>query len=49
MIDRLAELEARYEEVSRQMSTPDAASDPAALANLGRELAGLDPIVATLR
>ncbi len=49
MIDRLAELEARYEEVSRQMSTPDAASDPAALANLGRELARLDPIVATLR
>ena len=49
MIDRLAELEARYEEVSRQMSTPEAASDPAALANLGRELSRLDPIVTTLR
>ncbi|HYI67268.1 MAG TPA: peptide chain release factor 1 [Candidatus Limnocylindrales bacterium] len=49
MIDRLAELEARYEEVSRQMSTPEAASDPAALANLGRELSRLDPIVTTMR
>ncbi len=49
MIDRLAELEARYEDVSRQMSTPEAASDPGALANLGRELSRLEPIVATLR
>jgi len=49
MIDRLAELEARYEEVSRQMAAPDAASDLPALANLGRELSRLDPIVATLR
>ncbi len=49
MIDRLAELEARYEDVSRQMSTPEAASDPGALANLGRELSRLEPIVTTLR
>ena len=49
MIDRLAELEARYEDVSRQMSTPEAASDPSALANLGRELSRLEPIVTTLR
>jgi peptide chain release factor 1 len=49
MIDRLAELEARYEEVSRQMSTPDAASDLGSLANLGRELSRLEPIVNTLR
>ena len=49
MIDRLAELEARYEEVSRQMSTPETATDPSALANLGRELSRLDPIVARLR
>ena len=49
MIDRLAELEARYEEVSRQMSTPAAASDPSALANLGRELSRLEPIVTTMR
>jgi len=49
MIDRLAELEARYEEVSRQMATPDAASDLPALANLGRELSRLEPIVTVLR
>jgi peptide chain release factor 1 len=49
MIDRLAELEARYEEVSRQMSTPAAAADPGSLANLGRELSRLEPIVTALR
>jgi peptide chain release factor 1 len=49
MIDRLAELEARYEEVGRQMSTPEAATNPSGLADLGRELSRLEPIVATLR
>jgi len=49
MIDRLAELEARYEDVSRQMATPEAASNPAGLANLGRELSRLEPIVTTVR
>jgi len=49
MIDRLPALEARYEEVSRELSTPEAAEDPARLADLGRELARLDPIVSGLR
>jgi len=49
MIDRLAELEARYEEISRQLSTPEAASDRALMADLGRELSRLEPIVAALR
>jgi len=49
MIDRLAELEARYEEISRELSTPEAAEDPARLTDLGRELARLDPIVTGLR
>ena len=49
MLDRLAELEARYEEVSRQLSTPEAAADPKQLADLGRELSRLEPIVAGLR
>ena len=49
MIDRLAELEARYEEISRQLSTPEVASDPSQLADLGREMARLEPIVAGLR
>jgi peptide chain release factor 1 len=49
MIDRLAELEARHEEISRQLSTPGTASNPTLLAELGRELARLEPIVAGLR
>jgi len=49
MIDRLAELEARYEEISRELSTPEAAEDPARLADLGRELSRLHPIVSGLR
>ena len=49
MIDRLAELEARYDELSRQIATPEAAGDPASLASLGRELARLEPLIATGR
>jgi peptide chain release factor 1 len=49
MIDRLAELEARHEEIGRQLSTPEVANNPAQLADLGRELSRLDPIVAALR
>jgi len=49
MIDRLAELEARHEEIGRQLSTPEVASDPMQLASLGRELARLEPIVTGLR
>jgi peptide chain release factor 1 len=49
MIDRLGELEARHEEINRLLATPDIAGDPAQLAELGRELARLEPIVAGLR
>ena len=49
MIDRLAELEARYEEISRQLSTPEIASDPSQLADLGREMSRLEPIVVGAR
>ncbi len=49
MIDRLAELEARFEEVGRLLTTPEVAGDPAQLADLGREMARLEPIVAGLR
>jgi len=49
MIDRLAELEARYEEISRQLSTPEISANPAHFADLGRELSRLEPIVAGLR
>ena len=49
MIDRLVEIEARHEELSRLMSTPEVASDPSRLQQLGRELAVLDPIVGAYR
>jgi len=49
MIDRLAELEARFEEIGRLLATPEVAGDPAQLADLGREMSRLDPIVAGLR
>jgi peptide chain release factor 1 len=49
MIDRLAELESRYEEISRQLSTPEAAANRSQLVDLGRELSRLEPIVSGLR
>jgi peptide chain release factor 1 len=49
MIDRLAELEARFQEIGRLMATPEVAGDHAQLADLGREMARLQPIVAGLR
>jgi peptide chain release factor 1 len=49
MIDRLAELEARYEEIAGLLSTPEAAADPPRLADLGRELSRLEPLVSDLR
>jgi peptide chain release factor 1 len=47
MIERLAELEARFEEVAAQLGSPN--NDPARLEALGRELARLEPVVAALR
>ncbi|MDQ3880147.1 MAG: PCRF domain-containing protein, partial [Chloroflexota bacterium] len=49
MIDRLAELEARYDELSRVLATPDVAADPARLQALGREISQLEPLVERLR
>jgi len=49
MIDRLREIEARYEEVSAALASPDAAADPSRLGELGRELARLEPIVSAIR
>jgi peptide chain release factor 1 len=45
VIDRLAELEARFDEISRLLGSPDVAADPAQLQSLGREHARLEPIV----
>ncbi len=49
MIDRLREAEARYEEISRLLGTPDVASDPARLTELGREMARLEPVITAFR
>ncbi len=49
MIDRLRQLEASYEAVVAEMSTPAVATDPARLQALGRELARLEPVVTTIR
>ncbi|MFN2483940.1 MAG: peptide chain release factor 1 [Candidatus Limnocylindria bacterium] len=49
MIERLAELEGRYEELSRLMSTPEVGADPGRLQLLGRELSQLEPLVDRLR
>jgi peptide chain release factor 1 len=49
MIDRLTELEARYDEIGGLMADPEVASDPTQARSLGRERARLEPIVDALR
>ncbi|HET7685704.1 MAG TPA: peptide chain release factor 1 [Candidatus Limnocylindria bacterium] len=49
MIDRLREAEARHDEISRLLSTPDVARDPGRLQELGRELSRLEPMVTAFR
>ncbi|MDP9295835.1 MAG: peptide chain release factor 1 [Actinomycetota bacterium] len=49
MLDRLEEVEARYEEVSREMSSPDVASNPERLRTLGKSFSDLEEIVRPLR
>jgi peptide chain release factor 1 len=46
---RLADVEARYEQVSAQMSAPDVASDPDRLRTLGRAFSELEEIVVPYR
>ena len=49
MLERLTELEDRYEELTHQLASPEHASDPSALASMGRELSRLEPVVSTIR
>jgi peptide chain release factor 1 len=49
MIDRLEELEARYDEIGGLMADPQVAGDPGQARSLGRERARLEPIVEALR
>ncbi len=46
MIDRLREIEARYNEITALLSTQEVAQDPSLLERHGRELARLEPVVA---
>jgi peptide chain release factor 1 len=49
MIERLREIEARHDEVTRLLSTPEVGSDPSLLEQYGRELARLEPVVVAFR
>jgi len=49
MLERLAEIEARYEEVTRLLSDPEVVSDHRQLEELGRERAHLEDIVTLYR
>jgi peptide chain release factor 1 len=49
MEERLEEIERRYEELAREMSAPDVASDPTRLRELGKTFAELEEIVLPYR
>src|SRR6476659_10607312 len=49
MEDRLAEIEARYAQVEAEMATPEVASDPERLRDLGKAYAELGEIVRPYR
>jgi peptide chain release factor 1 len=49
MLDKLAAIEARYEELNRLMSDPQVATDPDLLRKYGQEVAKLEELVQTSR
>jgi peptide chain release factor 1 len=49
MRERLDEIEQRYEELTRELSSPEVASDPARLRELGRKHSELEEIVVAYR
>jgi peptide chain release factor 1 len=49
MRERLDRLEQRYEELTRELSRPEVASDPAQLRDLGKQHAELQPVVQAYR
>jgi peptide chain release factor 1 len=49
MRERLDEIEARFEELTRELSTPEVASDPARLKDLGKKHSDLQATVAAYR
>src|SRR5262245_19413232 len=49
LMDRLAELEERYETLQAEMASPDVAKDPERLRRLGKDLSELGEIVVPFR
>ncbi len=50
MIDaKLIEISQQYDSIQRELSTPEAAADPATLKRLGKELSQLEPVVEAWR
>ena len=49
MLERLEAIEKRYDELERQIATPEVASDPKQLQTLARERAGLENVVTKYR
>ncbi len=49
MLERLQTIEKRYDELERQIATPEIASDPKQLQTLARERAGLENVVTKYR
>jgi peptide chain release factor 1 len=49
MIDRLRQIESRYDELTGLLATPEVGADPALLQQYGRELARLEPVVNAIR
>jgi peptide chain release factor 1 len=49
LLERLAEIEGRYEQVQAEMASPDVAKDPERLRRLGKDLAELGEIVVPFR
>ena len=49
MLERLQTIEKRYDELERQIATPEVASDPKRLQTLARERAGLENVVTKYR
>src|SRR5436190_812763 len=47
--DRFQEIERRYEELNRELSSPEVASDPSRLRDLGKQHAELEDVVRTHR
>src|SRR5438105_5384171 len=49
MQERLEEIEARYDELTRQLTVPEVVADPVRLRDLGKRHAELEPIVTASR